>query len=264
MDDQSSVLHAGGLLRKWRQHRHVSQFDLANDADIAPRHLGAMEAGRAQPEREVLLHLAEQLDMPLRQRNTLLQAAGFAPAFAEHSFADPTRGRVRLTVETMLAAHEPNPAFAADRHWTLIAANRALPYLLTGADPSLLLPPVNMARLLLHPAGLSARIVNIGQWRAQIVARLRRQFELTGDPVLMDLLDEVCDYPGGEAPIDAGQPLLISTVDGDLAFILATTQFSTAIDITISEMSIETFFPANGRTTAVLRQVAGRQIEPAA
>lgn len=262
MDDQSSVPDAGGLLRKWREHRHVSQFELANDADIAPRHLGAFEAGKSRPDKNVLLRLAERLDMPLRQRNRLLLAAGFQAAFVEHSFADPPRGRVRMTVETMLEAHEPNPAFAADRHWTLVAPNRALSYLLTGADPGLLLPPVNMARLLLHPAGLAMRIVNVGQWRVQIIARLRRQVDLTGDRILMDLLDEIRDYPGGEDDVDPGQPLLLSTVDGDLAFILATTQFSTAIDITISEMAIETFVPADSRTAAVLQRVASRQIEP--
>jgi len=164
----------GDLLREWRQRRRMSQLDLASEAEISTRHLSFLETGRAQPSRDMVLHLAEQLEVPLRERNVLLVAAGFAPVFAERSLEDPALQSARKAVDLVLAGHEPYPALAVDRHWTLIAANGAVGRIIGGADASLLQPPVNVLRLSLHPKGLAPRIVNLPEWRAHLLARLRR------------------------------------------------------------------------------------------
>src|SRR5262244_3339088 len=169
----------GSLLRKWRERRRLSQLDLACEAEISTRHLSFLETGRSLPSREMVLRLAEQLEVPLRERNVLLIAAGYAPAFPERPLDDPALQAARKAVDLVLAGHEPYPALAIDRHWTLIASNNAVPPLMAGADPSLLRPPVNVLRLSLHPAGLSPRIVNLPQWRAHLLERLRRQIDLT-------------------------------------------------------------------------------------
>ena len=243
----------------------MSQFDLACDAEISTKHLSFLETGRSRPSRQMLLHLAACLDVPLRERNVLLRAAGFAPVFQERPFNEPALSQVRRNVETILAAHNPYPALAVDRHWTLIAANRAVAHLVAGADPTLLRPPVNVLRLLLHPAGLASRIVNLPQWRAHVIARLRRQIDLSGDAKLMDLLEELRDYPilrgaGSPGPEDeAGMiaiPFQLATIDGTLSFFSTTTLFGTPIDITVSELAIEAFLPADAQTADVMRRVA--------
>src|SRR6516164_1267377 len=178
----------GGLLRQWRQRRRLSQLDLACDAGISTRHLSFVETGRAQPSREMLLHLAEQLDVPLRERNVLLVAAGYAPVFRERSLEDPALAAARTAIDLVLAGHEPFPAIAVDRHWRLVSANKAVGVLLAGVDQDLLRQPVNVLRVALHPDGLAPRTVNLAEWRAHLLARLRRQIELTADPELIKLL----------------------------------------------------------------------------
>ena len=175
--------------------RRRSQLDLALEADISARHLSFLETGRAQPSREMLLHLAEQLDVPLRERNVLLVAAGYAPVFRERSLEDPALAAARTAIDLVLAGHEPFPAIAVDRHWRLVAANEAVELLLRGVDQDLLQQPVNVLRVALHPNGLAPRTVNLAEWRAHLLARLRHQIELTADPELIKLLNEIQTYP---------------------------------------------------------------------
>src|SRR3954447_8083530 len=194
---------AGNLLREWRQRRRMSQLDLASEAEISSKHLSFLETGRSLPSRDMLLHLADQLAIPLRERNILLIAAGYAPVFPERSLEDPALHVARKAVELVLAGHEPSPALAVDRHWTLIASNNAIPPLLAGVDAALLQPPVNVLRLSLHPAGLAPRIANLPEWRAHLLARLRHQIDVTADGELIKLLDELSGYPapgGGKVP----------------------------------------------------------------
>jgi uncharacterized protein (TIGR03382 family) len=192
----------GALLRAWRQRRRRSQLDLALDAEISQRHLSFVESGRATPSREMVLRLAEQLDVPLRERNELLLAAGYAPRYPERSLADPDMAAARSAVEAILRAHMPHPALAVDRHWNLLATNDAVAALIAGvADPALLTPPVNAMRLALHPRGLAPRIANFPEWRAHLLERLRRQVEASAGPGLAALLAELAafDAPGGAA-----------------------------------------------------------------
>src|ERR1700693_2857210 len=173
----------------------MRQFDLAADVEISSKRLGLMEAGRLRPSRGMLLHLAACLDVPLREKNALLSAAGFGSLFEEHAFHVPALDIVRRAIETVLAAHDPCPALVMDRHWTTLCANRAVAHLVAGAEPLLLRPPVNVVRLFLHPAGLASRIVNLAQWRANVIARLLRQIDLSGDPRLLDMAEEIRNYP---------------------------------------------------------------------
>src|ERR1019366_8857866 len=167
----------GDLLREWRQRRRMSQLDLACEADISTRHLSFLETGRSTPSREMVLHLAERLDVPPRARNALLNAAGYAAAFPERRLDAPAMTAARQAIDLVLAGHEPHPALAVDRHWCMAAANRAVAPLIAGVDPALLRPPVNVLRLSLHPGGLAPRTVNLGEWRAHLLERLRQQIE---------------------------------------------------------------------------------------
>src|SRR6516164_5469316 len=185
----------GGHLREWRQRRQLSQLALACDADISTRHLSFIETGRSLPSRDMVLHLAERLEVPLRDRNLLLVAAGYAPVFPERALEDPALDAARKVIDLVLAGHAPYPALAVDRHWTIVAANKAVAPLLERIEASLLRAPVNALRLGLHPAGLAPRIANFAEWRAHLLARLRRQLDITGDPVLVELLNEISDYP---------------------------------------------------------------------
>ena len=238
----------------------MSQLDLALDAEISARHLSFVETGKSQPSRDMVLHLAERLDVPLRDRNVLLSAAGFAPVFSERKLDDPALRDARKAVDLVLKGHEPYPALAVDRHWTLIAANDAVPPLLAGASAELTKGPVNVLRLSLHPQGLSTRIVNLAQWRAHLLERLRRQVELTADPVLVELLKELQAYPAprvaGPLPKAVSEvvvPLQLRAGDTVLSFISTTTVFGTPQEITLSELALETFFPADARTAEILR-----------
>ncbi|WP_075643843.1 helix-turn-helix domain-containing protein [Paraburkholderia monticola] len=259
----------GDLLREWRQRRRMSQLLLATEADISTRHLSFVESGRALPSREMVMHLAERLDVPLRARNALLVAAGYAPLFRERPLSDPQLAAVREAVEMVLKGHEPYPALAIDRHWTIVATNNALAPLLSGASPELLKPPVNALRLSLHPQGIAASIVNWHAWREHVLARLQRQVDVSGDDTLRALRDELAAYP---APADADAatpddaslnqiavPLRLRTPLGVLSFFSTTTVFGTPVDVTLSELAIEAFFPADQQTAAALREFAERQ-----
>jgi transcriptional regulator with XRE-family HTH domain len=257
----------GEYLRDWRQRRRLSQLALALDADVSPRHVSFLETGRARPSREMLLRLAERLEIPLRERNALLVAGGFAPVFPERSLDDPALRAARMAVDLVLTGHEPNPAIAVDRHWHLVAANRAVEPLLAGIEPELLRPPVNVLRLSLHPAGLASRIANLAQWRTHLLGRLRQQVEASADPVLAALLEELRVLPvpggaGGDGPArdlyETGVvvPMRLRTEHGLLAFFSTTTIFGTPVDITLAELAIESFFPADPATAETLRRIA--------
>jgi transcriptional regulator with XRE-family HTH domain len=257
----------GDLLREWRQRRRLSQLDLACEADISTKHLSFLETGRSLPSRDMVLHLADRLEIPLRERNVLLVSAGFAPVFPERALTDPALSSVRQAIDLLLAGHEPYPALAIDRHWTMIAANKAVARLLGGVEPSLLRPPVNVLRLSLHPQGLAPRIANHEQWRAHLLDRLRRQVDLTADPALVQLLDDISDYPtpaSGRPNRPAREtehagvavPFQLITDGGVLAFYSTTTIFGTPVDITLSELALESFFPADAATAKRLRHLA--------
>jgi transcriptional regulator with XRE-family HTH domain len=264
----TSARPVGDHLREWRQRRRLSQLDLACEAEISTKHLSFLETGRASPSRHMVLHLAEQLDIPLRERNVLLVAAGFAPIFPERPLGDPALEAVRRAMDLVLAGHEPYPALAVDRHWTLVKANRAVAPLLAGADAALLRPPVNVLRLSLHPSGLAPRIANLAEWRAHLLERLRHQIEVSGDPVLQELLAELRDYPAPNHP-KARQPdghaeyagvvvpLRLVTDYGVLALFSTTTVFGTPVDVTLSELALESFYPADAATADALRRLAG-------
>jgi transcriptional regulator with XRE-family HTH domain len=256
------VQPVGALLREWRQRRRLSQLDLASEAEISTRHLSFLETGRALPSRDMVLHLSERLEIPLRERNVLLVAAGYAPVFRERSLADPELQTARAAMELVLAAHAPNPAIAIDRHWTLVAANRSVAPLLTGVDPELLKPPVNVLRLSLHPKGLAPRIVNLAEWRAHLLERLRRQVDVTADAVLVELLKELRGYPSPSQPPHklngAGVVVPFRLRHGDrvLSFLSTTTVFGTPVEITLSELALESFFPADAETTEAVKTLA--------
>jgi transcriptional regulator with XRE-family HTH domain len=264
----TTVQPIGEHLRAWRQRRRLSQLSLAVDAEISNKHLSFVETGRAQPSRDMVLRLAERLDVPLRERNVLLVSAGFAPVFPERPLADPALEPARQAVDLVLAGHEPYPALAIDRHWTLVAANGAVQRLLAGTDPAMLAPPVNVLRLSLHPDGLAPRIANLGGWRSHLLARLRHQIDVSADPVLIDLLNELTTYPKPAATLgtrsapagDIGGvvvPFRLITDAGILSFISTTTVFGTPIDITLSELALESFFTADAATAETLRRMAG-------
>ena len=252
------------MLREWRRRRRMTQLDLASDAAISTKHLSYMETGRCRPSRQVLLNLATCLGVPLRDKNALLIAAGFVPVYAERGFCAPELDTVRRAVEAVLGAHDPNPALVVDRHWTMLSANRAVAHLVAGAEPMLLRPPVNILRLFLHPAGLASRIVNLSQWRAHVIARLNRQIAVCGDPTLFDLLEEIRDYPSprdNPAPDRADSEMVatafrLATIDGELSFFSTTTLFGTPLDITVAELAIEAFLPADSATAAIMRSNA--------
>src|SRR5215213_1271793 len=197
----------GDLLREWRERRRLSQLALALEAEVSTRHLSFLESGKARPSREMVLRLAERLEVPLRERNTMLLAAGFAPAYPERDLDDPELEVVRAAIDRVLAGHEPFPALAIDRYWTLVAANRVVTALLTGVAPELLRPPINVLRLSLHPDGLSAQIANLSEWRAHLLARVSRQVELTADPRLSDLLQELSEYDRNQSARNTDPPV---------------------------------------------------------
>jgi transcriptional regulator with XRE-family HTH domain len=245
----------------------MSQLELAGEAEISTRHLSFLETGRAAPSRDMILRLAERLEVPLRDRNVLLVSAGYAPTFSERRLDDPALKPAREAVDRLLAAHEPYPALAIDRHWTLLAANAAVQRLVAAADPELLRPPVNVLRLSLHPAGLAPHIANLAEWRAHLLARLRQQVEITADTRLTELLHELSGYPTPSrsrpqrtAANDAGAgvlvPLQLSLEHGTLSLLSTTTVFGTPIDITLSEMALESFFPADAASADMLRSMA--------
>ena len=257
----------GQMLREWRLRRRLSQLDLACEAEISTRHLSFVETGRSWPSREMVLRLAERLEVPLRERNVLLTGAGFAPVFRERPLTDPALKPAREAIDLVLAGHEPYPALAIDRHWVLVAMNNAVKRLLAGVDPSLLAPPVNVLRLSLHPTGLAPRIANYQEWRSHLLARLQQQIRLTADPVSVELLKELRSYPPPAAHVQAYPenaddlagivvPFQLVSEAGVLSFVSTTTVFGTPAEVTLSELALESFFPADTRTAEILRGFA--------
>jgi transcriptional regulator with XRE-family HTH domain len=258
----------GGLLRAWRERRRLSQMALALEAEISTRHLSFLETGRAQPSREMVLRLAEHLRVPLREQNALLLAAGFAPQYPQRPLADESLRSARDMVQRVLDGHAPYPALAIDRYWNLQAANRAVMPLLAGVDATLLEPPVNVLRLSLLPHGLAPRIVNFPEWRTHLLARLRHEAELTADAQLRALLEELsgtetatrrANHAKVALKTSLGQqlavPLILETPLGRLRFISTTMVFGSAVDVTLSELAIESFFPADQATAEALTRL---------
>jgi transcriptional regulator with XRE-family HTH domain len=253
--------HIGEHLRQWRLRRHLSQLDLAGDAEISTRHLSFVETGRAAPSRDMVLKLAERLNVPLRERNVLLVAAGFAPAFPQRALDDPALKSARAAIDLMLRAHEPNPALAYDRHWHLVSSNRMMMPLLAGTPQHLLTPPVNIMRLAFHPEALAQRTVNAAEWCGHLLERLRRQCEVTADPGLIRLHDELKAYPipARSAPLPpdgVAIPFKLRFGGEVLSFMSATMIFGTPVDVTLSELALETFFPVDEITAERMRSLA--------
>jgi transcriptional regulator with XRE-family HTH domain len=253
----------GDLLREWRGRRRLSQLDLAYDAEISPKHLSFVETGRAQPSREMVLRLAEQLALPLRERNILLTAAGFAAVFPERNLDDESLAAARKVVDVILSGLEPNPSFAVDRHWNLIAANKAVGILLSEVDPPLLEPPVNILRLCLHPKGFTPQILNYAEWRSSIFDYLNRLISVSADAFLIEMMRELKSYPPPKSARNNSSPkefdnsrfaipLRLNTKDGELSFVSTITVFGTPIDVTLAELAIETFFPADAKTAEIM------------
>ncbi len=245
----------GEQLRQWRERRRLSQLDLALSAEISTRHLSFLENGRSRPSREMVLRLGERLEVPLRDRNRLLLAAGYAPVFPETPL--PDLGAALDAVRHLLAGHEPYPAVVVDRNWDLVESNSGITLLTDLVDPALLEPPANVLRIALHPRGLAPHVINLGQWRAELLGRLRRQVEITGDADLAGLLAEVsgypCDDPVDEAP--AGSvfvPVRLRRGDAELTLLSVVATFGTALDVTLAELVIESFYPADAATREAL------------
>jgi transcriptional regulator with XRE-family HTH domain len=263
MNQAVATMGVGPLLRDWRRRRHLSQLDLALDAGVSARHLSFVETGRARPSAEMVLHLAERLGVPLRERNRLLLAAGHAPVFDQRDLDDPEMTPIRQALQLILDGHDPFPAVVVDGAWEMVAANRAVGLLTEGVAPELLEPPLNVLRVSLHPEGLAPRIANLGEWRAHLLERLERQIALTADPALKSLLEELEGYPGpaarGGMPEghELAVPLRLRTDAGELAFISTIATFGTAVEVTSSELSIESFFPADQLTADAVWAAAG-------
>ena len=253
----------GVQLRDWRVRRRLSQLSLACDAEISARHLSFLETGRSAPSRDMVLHLAEKLDVPMRERNTMLVAAGYAPVFPERALSDPALRAARDAIGIVLEGHKPFPAFAVDRYWNVVASNRALEPMYEGVAEHLLRPPVHALRICLHPDGLAPRTANLPEWRAHLLGRLRQQVDHTGDAALSELYDELSAYP---CPPGAGHfaeapgivvPFRIVVRDEQLSFFSTTTVFGTPIDVTLSEIALECFYPADRETDARVRALSG-------
>jgi transcriptional regulator with XRE-family HTH domain len=271
---QRSSRSIGDLLREWRSRRRLTQLEFAGDAEISTKHLSFLETGRSQPSRDMVLRLAELLNVPLRERNSLLIAAGFAPVFPERTLDDPALALARQAIDMVLKGHEPYPAIAVDRHWSLIAANNAVGLLLGDLDTSLITEPVNVLRVSMHPLGLAPRIANYIEWRTHVLARLRHQVDMSADVKLADLYRELCGYPvpardasgmsseEAKAPTHEYASMVVPfkyiTPQGTLSFFATTTMFGTPVDITLSELAIESLFPADVATADTLRAMQAK------
>lgn len=257
----------GVQLREWRQRRHMSQLDLAMHAEVSTRHLSFVETGRSRPSPELVLAIADRLDVPLRERNTLLLAAGYAPRYSQRSLDDPSMRSVRASVQRMLDAHDPYPGVVIDRCWDVVVANRAAGLLLTGLPPALLGPPINVYRVCLHPDGLAGLTVNFDDWAAYLLGQLRRSILLTGDRSLVALADEVHAYPNvtglpahrrtaswDDPPLLV--PLVLVLGGQEVSMFTTLTTFGTPRDVTLDELAIELFFPADDRSEELMRSAA--------
>lgn len=251
----------GELLREWRHCRHLSQLDLAIRADVSTRHISFVETGRTIPSRAMLLRLARHLDVPLRHRNRLLVAAGYAPVHQARALDDPDLAAAREALQQVLEGHEPYPALAVDRQWNLVLSNSAVDVFLDDVAPELLEPPINMMRLGLHPKGFAPRIRNLEQVRAFLLPRLARQAENTGDPQLIALHAELCAYGSlndvtAPEATDVMLPIRVGHCSAELCFFNTITTFGVAFDLTLDEIAIEAYFPADPPTAQVLRERA--------
>jgi transcriptional regulator with XRE-family HTH domain len=252
---------AGVLVREWRERRKLTQRELASQSAVSARHLSFIETGRARASREMLLHLAERLEVPLRERNRLLLAAGFAPVFGERSLEASEMAPVREALERFLNAHEPYPALVVDRHWNVVASNRGVAHVTRGVAAELLAPPRNALRIALHPEGLAPRTRNLADWSGYLVAQLRREIQTTRDPDLESLYEELLAYPEISAALGRAKPPTPRDImlkhelridDTDLAFFGTFTTFGTARDLTLAELTILAFYPADSETAAAL------------
>ncbi len=267
MATATSSVGVGPLLREWRERRRLTQLELALDAGVSARHVSFVETGRSHPGRDMLLRVAERLDIPYRDRNRLLIAAGHAPAFPERSLEDPALAPVQAALDRILAAHEPYPATVIDRGWNLVAANAGAGALVEGmeVDPSLLAPPINLLRLGLHPRGFAPRIINLADWRAHFLRRLAQQVAVTGDAELEQLMEEIAGYPGvpaveregAVAASDVLGPVRVHAPDGgEWAFFGMFASFDTPFEVTASELALELLFPADQTTAEAFRKGA--------
>lgn len=257
---QEAQQRFGGQLKAWRTRRRMSQLDFALEAEISQKHLSFIETGRSSPSRDMVIRLTECLDIPLRERNSMLLAAGFAPMYLARDLDDPSLKAARAAIDLLLKGHEPYPAIAVDRHWNMVASNAAItPFLSLVAEASLLEPPINVLRLSLHPGGLAPFIANLGDWKKHLLERLAHQIQVTADPSLVDLEKELRAYPadeetpGGHADYgDVFVPFELMLPQGKLSFFSTITVFGTPVDVTLSEIAIESFFPANDATRIAL------------
>jgi transcriptional regulator with XRE-family HTH domain len=256
------------MLRHWRERRSLSQLALSTRAAVSTRHLSFIETGRARPSREMLLHLAQRLDIPLPERNRLLLAAGFAPAYSDRSLDEPAMAAIREAIDRFLAAHEPYPALVIDRSWNIITANQALHLLTDRVAPELLAPPANAVRVTLHPSGMAPRIANLREWSSRLLLRLKREIALTGDPMLEALYREVSAYPGVEGDdelVDAdgadavSLPLSLRYGSSELRLINTITSFGSPLDVTLAGLTIEAFYPADRETAESLTSLASNR-----
>jgi transcriptional regulator with XRE-family HTH domain len=242
----------GELLRQWRHRRRLSQLDLAIAADVSARHVSLVETGKSRPSAAMVLRLAAHLDVPLRDRNRLLLAAGFAPRYAERPLDDGALSAARNAVERVLRAHEPYPALAFDRRWNIIMMNRAVDPFLAEVDPELLRPPVNLLRLGLDPRGLARLVVNLADVRAVFRSRIRRQLTAAPDPGLAALYEELLEPGSEDAP--AGSDVMIHMIvrhgGRELRLFSTITTFGTPTDITLDEVAIESYYPADTESAA--------------
>ncbi|HEY3608773.1 MAG TPA: helix-turn-helix transcriptional regulator [Pseudonocardiaceae bacterium] len=250
----------GDLLRKWRESRKISQLTLAAKAEVSPRHLSFVETGRSVPSRGMVLRLAEHLEVPLRERNQLLLAAGYAPVYTETALQAPRLSMVLTAIRKVLAGHDPYPALVVDRTWNMVEANASTAMLIEGAPADLMAEPFNVLRFSLHPRGLAPRIVNLTEWRNHILDRLERQVRATADPQLGELYQELLGYPAGNGDVDtefmAGDvvvPMRLRHDDRELSLFSTVTTFGTPRDITVEELAIESFYPADQETSEYLR-----------
>jgi transcriptional regulator with XRE-family HTH domain len=262
MTDVSVRSGVGPLLRDWRRRRRRSQLDLALDAGVSARHVSFVESGRSRPSAEMVVRLAEQLEVPLRDRNELLLAAGYAPLYGERPLDDPDMTPVRDALELVLRGHEPYPAAVVDRWWEMVAANSGIALLTEGVAPELLEPPVNVMRVALHPDGMAPRIVNFAEWSGHLMHRLQRRTAITGDAELARLHAELAGYPGvqcepprSDTAAEIALPLRLRRGRDELTFLCTQTTFGTAVDVTLAELSLEAFYPADSTTARVLDEL---------
>ncbi|MEU8842134.1 helix-turn-helix domain-containing protein [Streptomyces roseus] len=261
----NSTPSVGALLRTWRERRGISQLELAGRADSSSRHISFIETGRSRPSKEMVLRLADHLDVPVRERNTLLLAAGYAPHYAQTPLDDPSMGTLREGLERLLTGYEPYPALVVDAVYDVVAANRGIAMLLDGLPEHLLLPPLNAMRITLHPQGLAPRIRNLGEWRGHLLAQMERQIALSRSEPLRALYEEVSGYPvdtgpqlaepgagPGEGAAYIALPLLIEHEGHLLSFVSSIATFNTPMDVTVAELAVETLLPADAATAKFL------------